>query len=552
MLLRVLFMTLVIMEALVIALVQSPNLIAPFKLDFDVHRGSFDLVKRSHTIDKRLGVILLGLNNTGTLYIAQLAIGSLGDLVEVAVDTGSSDLWVASSDVQCFSDSSTFKDVDLEKVINKNILKQSIIEGKEKRATGTVAAAAASGAQVFTAPTGTQVNTCTQYGSFATSNSDTFKRNETAKDFYISYTDGSAARGIWGEDTIRLGKSNNIAEVQGLTFAVANKSSSHIGVLGIGYGSLESLYQDSGYIYENLPQKMKSLGLISKNAYSLYLHVGENIDTGSVLFGAVDHAKYKGDLQTVPILGYLSKPSPIETEINPGPKLDQKRISISLTGLQYEDEVLGSSLALNISDNYVPALVDTGSTLSVFPRSLLDQIGAAAKGTFSDDVKAYDVPCSGNENASITFEFSGAIIKVPYNTLLVQMGDVCYLGITQQTSSTPYIVLGDNFLRSAYVVFDLDDSTVSLAQANYTTHEDIENISDSIPGATKVLGFSLTRFGGTSSSTTTSDSAYLGTGLLTEPGHTSSNSKKSLAPSLYIRNNLLGCLTVVISLIALL
>ena len=30
-------------------------------------------------------------------------------------------------------------------------------------------------------------------------------------------------------------------------------------------------------------------------------------------------------------------------------------------------------------------------------------------------------------------------------------------------------ILGDNFLRSAYIVYDLDDNEISLAQVKYTS-----------------------------------------------------------------------------------
>ena len=39
--------------------------------------------------------------------------------------------------------------------------------------------------------------------------------------------------------------------------------------------------------------------------------------------------------------------------------------------------------------------------------------------------------------------------------------------------TSDYNILGDNFLRSAYIVYDLDDNEISLAQVKYTTASNI-------------------------------------------------------------------------------
>ena len=60
------------------------------------------------------------------------------------------------------------------------------------------------------------------------------------------------------------------------------------------------------------------------------------------------------------------------------------------------------------------------------------------------------------------------------------------LGIAPAGSSTP--VLGDTFLRSAYVVYDLHNNEISLAQTNFnSTGSNIMEITNSsVPDATGV------------------------------------------------------------------
>jgi hypothetical protein len=65
---------------------------------------------------------------------------------------------------------------------------------------------------------------------------------------------------------------------------------------------------------------------------------------------------------------------------------------------------------------------------------------------------------------------------------------VCILGIGPAGNSVA--VLGDTFLRSAYVVYDLANNEISLAQTNFnSTSENIQEIqkgTDGVPNATGV------------------------------------------------------------------
>mmetsp|Transcript_218 Transcript_218/g.198 ORF Transcript_218/g.198 Transcript_218/m.198 type:complete len:82 (-) Transcript_218:12-257(-) len=81
----------------------------------------------------------------------------------------------------------------------------------------------------------------------------------------------------------------------------------------------------------------------------------------------------------------------------------------------------------------------------------------------------------------MTFRFNDEKdIKVPFSNLVLQSGQdpntgkaICLFGVLPSED----IILGDNFLRSSYSVFNLDDKTISIAQLKQTNDEDIEVIN---------------------------------------------------------------------------
>lgn len=523
-----------------------------FKLDFEVHNGNSrdDFGPgRKPTFVKRDGSSEMELHNERSFYRADIKIGSLGDKVGVLVDTGSSDLWVMPPDVVCgvtptgyskrgyelsgvekrgipddddvsltkrknIADLSALEDAikahdDVEDVHNKEVevvepskvtdSPTASVHNKDCNGlfcfstiwlTGTAVPSGGSGGGGGR-PSGPDAsrttNTCTDYGSYETGNSNSWSKNDSAPAFYIQYADGTSATGVWGQDTITFGDTN----VTDLSFAVVNHSDSAFGVLGIGLPGLESTYssayENTPYMYENLPIRLLRQGIINKNAYSLYLNSAQ-ASTGSLLFGAVDKAKYLGQLQTVPIVN-----------IYKGVYKNPIRLDITMSGLSFESSGQNES----ISSTSYPALLDSGTTLTYFPKSLLERVASLLSASYESSFGMYRLSCNFNtDNAYIVFNFSGVRIRVPLSELIVTSRSYCFLGIMPQASSnrgTSYAVLGGNFLRSAYVVYDLDDYTISLAQANHSNEEDIEIIQNLIPDAVSALGASATpSFGGSS------------------------------------------------------
>ncbi|CCG22094.1 Sap9 secreted aspartyl proteinase [Candida orthopsilosis Co 90-125] len=528
--------------------ISSPQ--GSFKIGFNVRRGSSKenlspaddqkprFVKRADGD----GSFNLELINEQTFYLAELHIGSNKDKNQVLVDTGSSDLWVMSHDLKCVSASSSSSSGSSSKKKKrdpKNVFgygtgtgvkfpfeedqeepkqsREDHVEEEQKRETPSKSENVGEDANKradsyyttiylselpdgtnFPAPggggigsgssssggSGSGSNTCTSYGSFNTGNSDTFKRNDTDS-FQIQYADGTYAKGIWGYDTVRMG---NIS-VPDLSFAIANETSSDIGVLGIGLPGLETT-TSYGYMYENLPIKMKSDGIIKRVLFSLYLDQAD-ADSGSLLFGAIDHAKYEGSLETIPMLKtYRQIDYPVRFEVEVS--------NITLNNNQ--------GVTANVMTDSVGAVLDSGSTLSYLYSEQIQAVGEALQGRYSSSAGAYIVDCRFLEtNSTLDIQFSGKTIKVPVSDLVLQASrSTCYLGLFEQSSSSSYILFGDNVLRSAYIVYDLEEYEVHIGQVYYTDDEDIEVVDGSV---TTGGGQNSTRVGGGSGSSSSSSSS---------------------------------------------
>ena len=119
----------------------------------------------------------------------------------------------------------------------------------------------------------------------------------------------------------------------------------------------------------------------------------------------------------------------------------------------------------------------------------LEAVGQAFDGELSDG--KYKVDCELlNSNSTLDLTFGSKIINVPVSKLILPQNETsCYLGILpqpQEQNQKTYALFGDNILRSAYIVYDLEDLQVQIAQARYTDEEDIRVVGgkESTSGST--------------------------------------------------------------------
>ncbi|KAK9320232.1 aspartic peptidase domain-containing protein [Lipomyces orientalis] len=355
--------------------------------------------------------VTMTLNNdiNNGAYLTNITVGTPGQSLRVQVDTGSSDLWVQSSSNPVCQVSQDF---------------------------------------------------CATTKTFEDNDSSSFMA--TSADFTITYADGSFARGEYVKDTLGFG---GIA-VDGFQFGLATNSTSNLGVFGIGFDTNEV----ASTTYENLPDRLVSEGFIGVKAYSLWLN---DIDssTGNVLFGGLDLGKFTGELVTVEML--------------PTVATIYSQFLLSLTDITYGSGSSNSTiLSSSDGDTAINVVLDSGTTYGVLPESIVAGIAEAiGSAQYSSDYSLYLLDCSLQDStATVNLTFNGAatlavglnqlVVPIEYNS---QGNTLCALGVQASSSFTSdalqsaTYLLGDAFLRSGYIVYDLDNKQISLAQAVFNS-----------------------------------------------------------------------------------
>ncbi|RCK59355.1 Candidapepsin-8 [Candida viswanathii] len=338
---------------------------------------------------KRDSYIEVTLYNEQVTYSANITVGSDHQVQNVIIDTGSSDLWVVDSSATCQAQSGYASDY------------------------------------------------CFSGGSYNRSTSSTYQSLGTA--FGILYGDGSSSTGTWAVDTVGISG----AVITNQQFGDVTSTSVEQGILGIGLDTNESI----DTIYDNLPINLKNQGYISTNGYSLYLN-SRGATTGSIIFGGIDHAKYRDTLTTLPITS--------TTEF----RIQTNSVTVGKSTISIDADML----------------LDSGTTLTYLPLNVVSRIASAVGGlTYNRLIGAYTWAC--NRIGNLTYNFpQGLSINIPYSDLAVQLyytdgtvADICAFGILSGSLN----ILGDNFLRHAYVAYNLDAKTISLAPVVYTPESNI-------------------------------------------------------------------------------
>ncbi|ERF75846.1 hypothetical protein EPUS_01212 [Endocarpon pusillum Z07020] len=408
----------------VIPINASPKVVG-FPFHKEVRRDVPHLHRRQESVEVVIG-------NAQILYYVNVTIGTPPQPFSLQLDTGSSDIWVPST--------------------------ESDICTQSRRAC--------------------------QVGAFDSSASRTFVdllRNA----FQIQYVDGSQIQGDYFADTLSFG---NSITLQNMTMGLATEATRGLGIMGIGYAAGESLAMENPEaIYPNVIDELVLQGEISSRAYSLYLN-DLDAENGNILFGGVDTNKYSGDLIALPV----------QNDSNSG---SLTSFTVAFTSLSVVD---GSGNNQLTRDSIaVPAILDSGTTNTYFPddlaNAILEGVGVTTDETFGN-VVACEV---GNEEATFVFAFGGQggpTINVPLSQFVTPLftsngnvptfddgSEACSFGI--YGAGNDPVLFGDTFLRSAYVVYDLENNQIALAQARFDVQD--SNIQEftaggAIPGVETV------------------------------------------------------------------
>lgn len=323
-------------------------------------------------------------------------------------------------------------------------------------------------------------DSCQQLGAYDETKSTTFV-DVAQNAFQISYQDNSGVTGDYINETLAIGKT----VIKNMTMGLATQATRAFGIMGIGYDADESIAEQSpNDIYPNVIAQMKDQGYINTLAYSLWLNDLDS-NTGSILFGGIDTAKFSGDMIVLPV--------------QPSSNSSYTDFTVALSSVSLKDAA--GSTAFSQANLALPVILDSGTTATYLPDSIINPI-IGGVGATNDPDFGLVVPCKlAASTATFNFGFGGnggPSIQVSFGEFVTDIflddgsqptykdgaGAVCGFGI--MSSGTGPILFGDTFLRSAYVVYDLTNNQIGLAQTNFNaTSANVVAISGSeIPSAT--------------------------------------------------------------------
>ncbi|TQN73325.1 putative aspartic-type endopeptidase opsB [Colletotrichum shisoi] len=372
------------------------------------------ITRRGDTLD------LAAINNiTGGGYYSEVYIGTPGQKTLVHLDTGSSDTWVVD------------KQADL--CISRSL--QSQVGG------GCVKPIDSSASSTF----------------------KVVSRNG----FDIRYLDGRNMRGDYIQDTVSF----NGKTITNQQLGFATQTVKGLGFMGLGFSEGVS----SRRRYPTILDSMVAQGHIGRKAFSMWLNDLSSSE-GTILFGGVDTEKYVGTLTTLPLV----------EDPNSGSITSYR---IAMTGVTVETPD-GKLVQMTADSFNVSTLLDSGATVCLLPERLTKSIWAKF-GVVDAGYGLIDCKWRGTmgEGHFIDFDLARVKIRVPLEEMVLdnldrimdQLDDLtpfdrtCMFGIQNNAifdvTGSRFIILGDTFLRSAYVVYDETNQQAGIAQANLNSSQ---------------------------------------------------------------------------------
>lgn len=301
-------------------------------------------------------------------------------------------------------------------------------------------------------------------------NSSTFNNISTV--FDISYLDGRKIKGDYFKDVVSI-DGVSIKEQQ---LGLALDSVRFTGIMGLGF----SANTVAPTKYATVVDTMVAQGLIKSPAFSLYLN-DLDASEGTILFGGVDTAKYEGDLIRMPMRAMAKTGSQ-----------DITAFVVDVEGIS----VKGVDGAGNFKGR---ALLDSGATVTLLPKTMAQKLRTHFNVITIPNLQPTFVDCSlatKYKDVTLDFKFAGTTIRVPVGELIINsfaglqdvirdeplldsMFDgwesVCLFGVASAVeygiTSDEFALFGDTFLRSAYVVYDMENKQIALAQAKHNVTE---------------------------------------------------------------------------------
>ncbi|KAJ1668166.1 hypothetical protein IW140_000668 [Coemansia sp. RSA 1813] len=291
---------------------------------------------------------------------------------------------------------------------------------------------------------GEQCDVCSRHKKFSPKKSSSYKLE--GRKWGISYGDGSFAAGYTARDTVTIGNLTVPNQVIGLA---VNESKAYQvdtvdGLLGLSYSGVSFIQGVTTFldnIYEN--------NYLKDPLFSVYIKEKDKDDyAGEYLFGDIDRDRYSGELTWVPL--YQPKFWQI--------MLDSMSLSVDGVGKE--------SMEIN-----GPAILDTGTTLIVMSDEQATEFHRAIPSAENSDIYGWIMPCNTEQlvPGNVSFTIAGVDFSVPVKNIVREpvkgLDGWCFSAVTNGASN--FIILGDVFLRSNYVVFDRGNTRVGIAPSKH-------------------------------------------------------------------------------------
>lgn len=231
-------------------------------------------------------------------------------------------------------------------------------------------------------------------------------------------------------------------------FGIPTSSNLESNILGLGFADNEAAPDK----YLNLPQVIKENKLTKINAYSLWLNKGER--DGQIVFGGYDQSKHSGHFAHL--------------------KVQTINGRYTEAFVPVKSASFGKAKKTLLTTSLAAATLDLGSPLTLLPRDFAMAVGKAV-GAEIDDSDHFIIDCDLSPEVAqmyIVFDFGSVKITLLAEDVVLPQGvsgtpaGKCFWGISP--TDDHQLIFGSNFLRRAYVVFDLDHKIVSIAQSAYT------------------------------------------------------------------------------------
>lgn len=310
--------------------------------------------------------------------------------------------------------------------------------------------------------TGAGYQTCVSASQYSPSQSTTAVSAEDATS--LAYGSGTVDV-AYVYDSISIPGTSNLT-MEKVQFGVATASEGiPLGILGVGFGYGYNLK------YYSLLDELVGQAVTPTRAFSLVLGTsnatgdtaaGADIADGSFIFSGVDTKKFAGPLQAFD---------------NLDPQAGDNNLWRYWVQLQNATYTAKGKTASTVLYSSLPVVLDSGSSLSYLPSAFLSALAGALglsvdTGTSSGTNGTIPIACdAGADGGTVDFAFGSSLaISVPLADLIWGSDGSCIVGMLPSDGGTA--LLGDTFLRSAYVLFDQDNRKIYLAEAaNCGTNE---------------------------------------------------------------------------------